>query len=251
MRHYTGEEGLLSQDKLIDENTAKQLETVLQRLMKHEPLQYVIGEAWFYNLPFFVNENVLIPRPETEELVDEVIKYLKNAPSKTLIDIGSGSGCIPVSIKKNIHAARVISVDVSKNALQVAEKNAEANKVSVEFLQLDFLDDQQHGLLPQTDIIISNPPYIPADEKESMDKNVTMHEPALALFVPQDDPLIFYKKIKHFADEHLNPGGRIFLEVHENLAKETAAVFDHENYKTEIKKDISGKERMLLISRSR
>lgn len=254
MQHYAGGDSITAipgRRRTIDENTEKLLEATLEKLMRHEPLQYVIGEAWFYGLKFFVNEHVLIPRPETEELVDEVIKYLKSDPAKTLIDIGSGSGCIPVSIKKNIPAAGIISVDVSKNALQVAQKNADENKVSIEFLQVDFLNEQQHDLLPQADIIISNPPYIPADEKNSMDKNVTMHEPALALFVPQDDPLIFYKKIKSFADGHLSPEGRIFLEVHENLAKETAAVFDEESYTTVIKKDMSGKERMLIISHSR
>ena len=239
----------LSGNNIADTATAAALQEALEKLLKHIPVQYITGEAWFYNLKFKVNDQVLIPRPETEELVQEAINYLKGTQGKTILDVGTGSGCIPISIKKNVPDAEIISVDISPCALQTAAENATANNVEIDFRQIDFLDEGTHHSLPVFDVIISNPPYIPENDKDFLDKNVALHEPHLALFVTQNDPLIFYRKIFLFAQEHLATNGKIFLEVHEDYATETVAIFNEENYFTEIKKDMQGKERMVIVSK--
>ena len=251
-QHFTG----LSRPQLdlqvnehADESATARLEDALKQLLEHVPVQYITGSTRFFSLDFLVNEHVLIPRPETEELVQEALVYLKGAGNKKLIDIGTGSGCIAVSIKKNAPAAEVTAVDMSEQALATARANAAANHVEVDLRNIDFLDEKNYDALPVYDVIISNPPYIPENEKEALDPNVVHHEPHLALFVPENNPLIFYKKIKIFAEKHLEKNGKIFLEVHENLAKQTAAVFPAPQYSSLIKKDISGKERMLIIAR--
>ncbi len=240
---------IIKADETVPSEPLNNIEAALERLLKHEPVQYIIGEAWFYNLPFHVNNNVLIPRPETEELVHEAISFLKTSKGKSVLDIGTGSGCIPISIKKNIPSAIVISIDVSESALEVAKENASANNVEIVFKKIDFLNEENYESLDMFDVIISNPPYIPEEEKNSLEKNVTAHEPHLALFVPQNDAFIFYKRILSFAENHLKKDGKIFLETHEDLAKETAALFTEKNYFVEIKKDMQGKERMLIIYR--
>jgi len=232
----------------IENNTEINLITALKRLQQYEPIQYVIGKAWFYNVAFTVNEAVLIPRPETEELVLEAINFLKLHKSKNVLDIGTGSGCIPISIKKNIAGANVTSLDVSNDALKLAAKNASDNAVEISFLHLNFLEEKNHLALPKFDVIISNPPYIPENEKNNLDKNVAKYEPHVALFVPQNDPLLFYKKILIFAGDHLKKDGKIFLEIHEDFAAETANLFTEKNYQVIIKKDMQGKERMLIIN---
>jgi release factor glutamine methyltransferase len=232
-------------------NTAdlNMLNNALQKLLKQEPVQYVVGEAWFYNLKFKVTNAVLIPRPETEELVLEVIHFLKNSKGKKVLDIGTGSGCIPISIKKNVPTANVFALDICEAALEIARANALANMTSITFQKINILDEVLFASLPSFDVIVSNPPYIPENEKQLLAENVTKYEPHLALFVPNQDPLIFYKKIAHFAKTNLNVNGRIFLEVHEDLAQETASIFRTENYDVTIKKDMQGKNRMLIIYR--
>jgi len=239
---------LLRPNVEIENNTEINLITALKRLQQYEPIQYVIGKAWFYNVAFTVNEAVLIPRPETEELVLEAINFLKLHESKNVLDIGTGSGCIPISIKKNIAGANVTSLDVSNDALKLAAKNASDNAVEISFLHLNFLEEKNHLALPKFDVIISNPPYIPENEKNNLDKNVAKYEPHVALFVPQNDPLLFYKKILIFAGDHLKKDGKIFLEIHEDFAAETANLFTEKNYQVIIKKDMQGKERMLIIN---
>ena len=233
----------------IDVDVIKLLQNALMQLKRHVPVQYITGKTWFYNLSFEVSNAVLIPRPETEELVLEAINFLKENAGKKVLDIGTGSGCIPISIKKNIPNAIVTSVDVSEAAIIVAKKNAVENKVEINFLKVDFLNERNYKELAEFDLIISNPPYIPENEKKNLDKNVTDYEPHLALFVPNNDPLIFYKKILIFAENHLKIGGKILLEVHEDFAKKTADIFIAANYEVEIKSDMQGKERMLLINR--
>ncbi len=240
---------LLKANLQVENKTEIILTNALNRLLKHEPIQYIIGKAWFYNLSFIVNKAVLIPRPETEELVLEAINFLKQHKSKNVLDIGTGSGCIPISIKKNIAEVSVTSVDISDDALNLAKENATANEVEITFLNFNFLEEKNYSTLPKFDVIISNPPYIPENEKNIMAKNVTMFEPHIALFVPQNDPLIFYKKILLFAKEHLEEDGKIFLEIHEDFATETAAIFTEKNYEVTIKKDMQGKERILVVSR--
>ena len=233
-------------NELVENEKEIKLNSTLQRLMQHEPIQYVVENSWFYNLNFKVNSAVLIPRAETEELVYEAITFLENNKGKKVLDIGTGSGCIAISIKKNIEAATVYAVDVSKTALGIARENATNNDTEIEFLELDFLVDEEHINFGKYDLIISNPPYIPITE--ILDKNVTNYEPHLALFVPENDALIFYKKIISFAEKHLAENGKIMLEVHENLARETATIFTNKNYAVIIKEDMQGKERMLIIS---
>ena len=235
--------------KTPDEKMLGLLLSSLKKIKNHMPVQHVIGFAWFYGMKFKVNEHVLIPRPETEELVFEVINYLKQSPQKKVLDIGTGTGCIPISIKKHIPAAQITSIDISEDALRVAAENATANNADIDFRKMDFLNEENWGLLSTYDIIISNPPYIPQEEKKQMDPHVTMHEPALALFVPQNEPLLFYKKIRQFAEGHLRKEGRIFLEIHKDFGKETAAIFQKEKYAAVLKKDISENDRMVIVSR--
>lgn len=242
----TRAEIVLSPGEYVNGQHKSILDTSLQQLLQHIPVQYITGATWFYNLRFKLNQHVLIPRPETEELVKWLIDEDQNERI-SILDIGTGSGCIPVALKKYLPKAIITSIDLSRDALSIANENAAANNVSVEFIQLDFLNQREWGRLGEFDIIISNPPYIPASEKTTMDKNVTAYEPHLALFVPDDQPLLFYEKILAFAKTHLKQAGKIYLEVHEDLAKETAAVF-LSAFKVEIKKDINGKERMIRAS---
>jgi release factor glutamine methyltransferase len=225
------------------------IQNALKDLLQHKPVQYVLGEAWFYSMKLKVNEHVLIPRPETEELVEQLIKDRKSKlTDPAILDIGTGSGCIPIAIKKHLPASKVTSVDISKEALALAKENDALYNTHISFLQLDFLDETNWPQLGIFDVIISNPPYIPINEKEKLEKHVTDFEPHLALFVPDKSHLIFYEKIAAFGREHLLPNGKIYLETHEDHAKETAALF-HNNYQTVmIKKDIYGKERMIIIT---
>ncbi len=236
--------------KIVEPAIIEVMNVALSKLLNYIPVQYITGKAWFYNLCFTVTNSVLIPRPETEELVLEIIQFLKKNSPKEILDIGTGSGCIAITIKKNVPNAQITALDVSQEALTIAEKNAADNNVAVNFLQLDFLKEENYIPLPKYDIIISNPPYIPQNEKISLDKNVTLNEPEIALFVPDNDPLIFYKKIMIFAEAHLKKEGRIFLEVHEDFAKETADIFVNANYTVTIKKDMQGKDRMVVVNRS-
>ncbi len=235
----------------ISEDKIEKIKNSLADLIQHKPVQYVLGEAWFFNLKFLVNENVLIPRPETEELVQEVIYFCKSTNQKKIIDIGTGSGCIPVSIKVNIPEADITTIDIDSNALAVAIENAKRNQAEIFFLQTDFLNAEERNRLGKYDIIISNPPYIPESEKDTLGKNVTAFEPHLALFVPDSNPLLFYESIADFCKHHLDKNGKLFLEVHENLAKEVCALLEAHQLKAEIKKDIFEKERIVKATHYR
>lgn len=231
---------------LLTAEQAAQLESFLERLIRHEPVQYVLNEAWFCGFKFYVDRHVLIPRPETEELVEWIISGCKFPIGQlTILDIGTGSGCIAVALKRRLGKAEVWSCDSSHEALRVAEKNATDLGVTVQFRELDFLDEAQRDPLPRFDIIVSNPPYIPEKDKTDMQPNVLNYEPAAALFVPDDDPLVFYKAIATFGKTHLQPGGAIYMELHENTGAAAARFFEANNYSTELKKDMQGKDRML------
>jgi len=240
---------LKNPEKIITPAAGELIQSTLQELLVHKPIQYVLGEAWFYHMKIKVNEHVLIPRPETEELVEQLIKDRKSKlTDPAILDIGTGSGCIPIAIKKNLPASKLTAIDISKDALTLAKENAVLHNTHISFTELDFLDKTNWAGLGMFDIIISNPPYIPITEKEKLDKHVTDFEPHLALFVPDRSPLIFYEKIAAFGRDHLLPNGKIYLETHEDYAKETAALF-HNNYQTVmIKKDIYSKERMIIIT---
>ena len=237
----------INQNNELQEIHSNQLKKYLEELMQHKPVQYVLNEAWFYKMKFFVNENVLIPRPETEELVEWVISDVrsKEIPNLQLIDIGTGSGCIPVSLKKELPAATVTAIDISVKALTVAKKNAEELNTAIDFLQIDFLKENQWNALQQYDVIVSNPPYIPMREKKILAKNVTDFEPGIALFVEDNDPYIFYEKIAKFAQSHLKENGKIYVELHEEYAGNVKIIFENAGFISMIKNDIYGKERMV------
>jgi release factor glutamine methyltransferase len=207
-------------------------------------VQYVLNESWFYDLPFYVDSTVLIPRQETEELVDWVIKETK-FDSPSILDVGTGSGCIAVALKKFIPEASVWACDKSAGAIRIAEKNAGTLNTRVNFIELDFLDAEQRNHLPQFEIIISNPPYIPLSERSGLPLNVRDFEPASALFAPDKDALIFYKALADFAASHLAKGGRLYAEMHENLSEDVRLIWNEKGFQTEIKKDMQGKNRMI------
>ena len=224
------------------------------QLKKEIPIQYLLGNTEFFGLPFLVNENVLIPRPETEELVDWIIEEEKRFErlkdeeiegQKTIkiLDIGTGSGCIAISLAKNIPNATVFAIDVSEKALEVAKMNAEINEVSVNFLEKNILETDD--LLEQFDIIVSNPPYVRNLEKQEIKKNVLEHEPHLALFVEDFDALVFYRKIAALATKNLNRGGQLFFEINQYLGKEMVALLHENGFESvSLRKDIYGNDRM-------
>ena len=220
---------------------------MVEELKQGRPLQYILGEAWFYKYPFKVNEAVLIPRPETEELVEWILSCI-DKPKLSILDIGTGSGCIPITIKKEKPETHITSVDISQEALATAEENAQQLNTEIKFLELDFLTESSWVDLNKYDIIVSNPPYIPVNEKETLSVNVRNHEPHQALFVPENQPLFFYEKIAKFGKEYLNDQGLIFLELHQDYAYETKKLFEEFGYKNvELRKDISGNDRMLKV----
>lgn len=233
-------------EQTLPENEINRLKTSLSELLLHKPVQYILGEAWFHQLKFKVNEQVLIPRPETEELVREAIGFIKTSSGKKIIDIGTGSGCIAVSIKKMIPDSEISAIDIDEKTIAVARENAVYHQTAINFIKADILDTSNLTELGNYDLIISNPPYIPESEKMSMDKNVIAYEPHKALFVPDENPLIFYEAIARFGKNHLNEKGRIMMEVHENLAGHVEALFAAKQYLTETKKDIYGKERIVM-----
>ncbi len=241
--------------KLSNEQLSK-LKQYLNELLAYKPVQYVLNEAWFYRMKFFVNEDVLIPRPETEELVSLVVYDVRSTKydvqcedpitiGSRILDIGTGSGCIAISIKKELPKCNITAIDVSEQALSVAKKNAEDLDAKIEFVNINFLDESIWDQLGEYNIIVSNPPYIPEKEKEILSKNVTEFEPGIALFVPNDDPFILYKSIAKFAQSHLEPSGKIYVEIHENYSNEVLQLFWGYKFRTEIKKDIYGKERFI------
>jgi len=233
----------------IPSPVVKKIAEKKEELLQHKPVQYVMGNTTFLNMQFQVNNKVLIPRPETEEMTNLIINnYRFEQKQINILDIGTGSGCIAVAIKKNLPSSRVIAIDVSEGALAIARANAITNKTNIQFTQLDFLDESRWPELLLFDIIVSNPPYIPNNEKQKMDKNVVNYEPHTALFVPDGNPLLFYEKIVKFGRSHLNYNGKIFVETHEDYTKEVAALFSATYQQVIIKKDLFGKERMVIAS---
>ncbi|NRB49311.1 MAG: peptide chain release factor N(5)-glutamine methyltransferase [Saprospiraceae bacterium] len=221
------------------------------RLLKGEPLQYVLGMADFYGLRFKVNQAVLIPRPETEELVYQILEQGKRYPWKTGLDIGTGSGCIPISLKNNRQDWELSGIDVSVEALAVAQENAALNEVEVVWNSLNILDRKAWASIPSYDFIVSNPPYIPDCEREIMTSSVIDFEPALALFVPDDDPFLFYRTILDLAIKKLNRGGALFFEVNEFNAEELLGLVPGGVFETvELIQDMQAKHRILYAQLS-
>jgi release factor glutamine methyltransferase len=232
----------------IEDNPEIEIKNLIDRINSQEPIQYIIKEAHFYGRNFFVNSSVLIPRPETEQLIELVKNDLKGNENISVLDIGTGSGCIAITLAKELPSAQVFALDVSSKALAVAKRNADQLEATVLFDQLDALS----ATLPHKNLtaIVSNPPYVMLSEKEKMHENVLAHEPHLALFVPDDDALIFYKVIAEQGRHALHAEGKIFVEINEQLAVGVSQVFQKAGFvKTEIIKDIFGKDRIVTANR--
>jgi len=258
---------VINKSVLLPSQKIELLKKYSEELLSHKPVQYVLHEAWFAGMKFYVDENVLIPRPETEELVEWIVSSFQfpvqslelrvesrmdDARRKmdenvfTILDIGSGSGCIPIVLKKKMPQAEIYSCDISEAALNVAKRNAIDNNASINFLHLDFLDQEKRNSLGSFDIIVSNPPYIPLKDKGTMQENVLSYEPHLALFVEDNNTLLFYEAIADFAKEKLSAKGKIFVEIHEEQALNVKELFSFKGFNhVEIKKDMQGKERMI------
>ena len=222
-------------------------ESVLAELKKEKPIQYILGKTEFYSLPFLVNENTLIPRPETEELVEWIIKSTNSKIQNKklrILDIGTGSGCIAISLAKSISNAEVFAIDISEEALATAKKNAEINEVNVDFILKNVLETENLG--NTFDIIVSNPPYVRNLEKAEIKRNVLEYEPHIALFVDENDALLFYRKIAGLAKVNLSENGILFFEINQYLGKETCKLLENLGFKNIIlKKDIYGNNRMI------
>lgn len=238
----------LQPDFSISDAQAGQWNKILRELKNEKPIQYILGITEFYGLPFFVNENTLIPRPETEELVDWIIQRQDNKDDDIqIVDIGTGSGCIPISLKKNIQKASVFAIDVSEKALETAQRNATLNKVAIHFIETDILKlESLEEIGTRFDIIVSNPPYVRNLEKEEIKKNVLDYEPHLALFVEDDDALLFYRKIAILAKKGLKENGVLYFEINQYLGKETVNLLAALGFQNiELKKDFYGNDRMI------
>lgn len=252
---------VLKPDFLIDETTENQLNIALEKLKNHEPIQYILGKTEFFGFPFIVDKNTLIPRPETEELVEWIlteVSLLQKSISReiSILDIGTGSGCIAISLSKRLKNIKISAIDISKKALKIAQKNAKLNKVTIDFFEMDILKitslenllkNQNSTHQPvKFDIIISNPPYVRNLEKIEIKKNVLENEPHQALFVSDENPLIFYEKIADLAIYHLSENGVLFFEINQYLGKEMLEMLEKKGLKNcEIRKDVFGNKRMI------
>ena len=252
---------VLKSDFKINQKTLNLLQSATKQLEQEVPLQYIIGKTEFYGLPFVVNKHVLIPRPETEELVAWVVsessrfKTFNTSTKQTtetkqlkILDIGTGSGCIPVSLKKQLPFAEISAIDISNDALTVAKKNAVLNNVDIHFILQDIL--KTVALDQHYDIIISNPPYVRELEKKELKNNVLKNEPHVALFVENDNPLIFYAKIAELAKKYLNKNGLLFFEINQYLGTETINLVNKKGLKNiQLKKDMFGNDRIIVASK--
>lgn len=223
------------------------LNEIIEKLKTKEPLQYILGETFFYNMSFTVNRNVLVPRPETEELIEWIIDC-ERGNNISILDIGTGSGCIAITLAKNILTAKVHAWDISSEALEVAKHNAKRNDVIVDFSQNDILNMDNHNQL--FDVIVSNPPYITQSESKMMHQTVLDFEPHIALFVPDSNPLLFYEHISHFAMNHLRKGGSLYYEINQNNGEDTKSLLANMGFvNIELRHDISGNERMIKATK--
>ena len=256
LHHLTRVEVALQPNFELSDTEIEKWNSILIQLQQDKPIQYITSEAWFYGLRFEVNENTLIPRPETEELVEWILNspITQNPSPINILDIGTGTGCIPIALKANLSQGNVTAIDVSKKALEVAKRNAQSNKVEINFIQANILDVEDllilltpNSQLPASiDIIVSNPPYVRNIEKLEIKKNVLDYEPHLALFVEDTDALLFYRKIAQLALKSLSPNGLLFFEINQYLGKETVELLQNLGFKNiELKKDIFGNDRMV------
>lgn len=236
----------LSRANIVSEDDDKRLQEILHDLKRNRPVQYIFNKADFYGEYFEVNESVLIPRPETEELVDLIIKEHKMTPHLNIIDIGTGSGCIPIILSKHLNQAQVTTVDISKQAIDTAQGNAKRLKTPIHFINADILEWDYIFLDQQYDIIVSNPPYITPDEKKHMQQNVLAFEPEIALFIEESAPLLFYDVISSFALKHLQVNGDLYFEINQYLAAETQDLIKKKGFEhVQLIKDINGANRII------
>lgn len=249
MEHITGLtklERLMEKDTEFTEAQQQVYEQAQQDLLKGRPLQYIIGTAWFMGKEYLVNESVLIPRPETEELVQWITDDYAGGQVLQVLDIGTGSGCIPIALKLALPQATVTTCDISEPALEVAARNAIALNADIQFIGMDILDTEQQNNTGAYSVIVSNPPYIPQRERANMHSNVKDHEPEIALFVPNDDALMFYRAIAQYGKTHLLQGGVVYCELESGHAQESKQLFEDMGYNNvEIRKDMHGNWRML------
>ncbi len=253
IQHYLGYSKIdlvKEPDIRLSESELLKVHFGVKDLIHKKPVQYITGTTQFCDLELEVGEGVLIPRPETEELIFLINKDLKlNRKLKSILDIGTGSGCISVSLKKNNPQIDIYAIDVSEAALKIAQKNSVKYKLDINFYKINVLSKKDKGLIPKVDIIVSNPPYVRSSEKVMMDRNVINYEPELALFVTDDDPLIFYRVIAEIGLQKLNRPGKIYFEINEAFGEDMIGMMKAMDYQQiEVKKDFKGKDRFLTAS---
>lgn len=255
---YTRRHLQLKANQSLEEKNIVRFQTIISELKNYKPIQYILGNTEFYGLRMRVNKHVLIPRPETEELVEQILQDAKGKTNLNIIDIGTGSGCIAIALKKHLPDATVSAIDISEEALLVAKQNAILNQTLITFLQGDILDislpssfqTEQKSKGCKYDIIVSNPPYVCESDKNLLSKNVVDYEPHIALFVKDDSPFIFYNAIADFALHDLSHNGKLYFEINETLGKEVKDILGKKGFKNvELKKDMSGKDRIVLATR--
>ncbi len=246
---FSGSERVIHQHENMNGEQQHELQKMTSELLNHKPVQYVLHEAHWYKMKWYVDERVLIPRPETEELVSWITEEVRNTMYDvgcTMLDMGTGSGCIAVALKKNLLKTKVLAADVSEEALLVAKQNALNNEAEIEFVKMNALDEEAWKALPALDCIVSNPPYIAQSEAHAMNDNVLKYEPHLALFVPNDNPLLFYEAISTFGWRSLKNGGKLFFEINEWYGDEVVHLLWTKGYQNiELKKDMQNKNRMV------
>lgn len=249
----TTERGNISRSDLLVEPNATldipDIETICSELRSWRPVQYILGSAYFQDMELEVSEGVLIPRPETEELVEWIVEDMPHA--KRILDVCTGSGCIALALARNITASKVYGMDISPEALSIARRNGMRYAPDVEFIEADALKDFSELLGGKLDVIVSNPPYIPEADSALMRPNVTLYEPNIALFVPDGDPLIFYRSIARTARKMLADHGRLYFEIYEELAENLATMLHGEGYETTLREDFRGKPRMICATKTR
>ena len=241
---------VLNKDKELSESQIYFIQTAVERLKKYEPIQYITGIAHFHDYKFKVNKSVLIPRPETEELVQWICSE-QGDKNVSILDIGTGSGCIAVTLKKKLPSAGLTAIDISEEALAIAMENATLLGADVKFEKIDILNANEREALPVYDVIVSNPPYVTPSDRKKMKPNVTEHEPGQALYV-EDNPLLYYQEILAFSKDHLNDGGSVYFETNENYAAEVSQIMETAGFSNIIiRKDMQGKDRMVMGAKPR
>jgi len=245
LKGYTRTQFLLAKEESLTLEELTAINQIVLRLKNHEPIQYILGETEFYGLPFYTVPGVLIPRPETEELVQWIIQENKHS-KPTILDIGTGTGCIAISLLKNITDSKVLACDISRVCIETALRNANLNAAEITVFEYDILTENPEISFPDFDVIVSNPPYIRETEKVQMEKNVLHFEPELALFVSDNDPLIFYTRIAEFAKSHLKKGGCLYFEINESFGLKCSEMLQRKGFsEIVLKKDVHGKDRMI------